>query len=102
MGLIGMRKCGRPKRNFLDAAREDMAGAEVVGEDVENPLWTREAERRRSRTEMESKCTNVDPCHDVRIRTSSRASSTEGCNGVSASSRNSCWLVIVLLVGRHI
>ena len=41
-------------------------------------------------------------CQDVRVRTSSRAASTEGCNGVSASSRNSCWLVVVPLVGRHI
>ena len=47
MILPGKRKRGRPKRMFMDAAREDMAVAELTEEDAEdrtewrwkNPQW---------------------------------------------------------------
>ena len=55
--LPGKRKCGRPKKRFMDAVREDMAEVEVTEEDVED--WNKrgwniamavgEAERRRRR-----------------------------------------------------
>ena len=35
MELPGKRKRGRPKRRFMDAAREDMAVVEVMEEDAE-------------------------------------------------------------------
>ena len=47
MELPGKRKRGRPKRRFMDVAKEDMAEVEVTEEDtedrnnwiMENPLW---------------------------------------------------------------
>ena len=36
MELPGKRKRGRPKRRFMDVAKEDMAEVEVTEEDVED------------------------------------------------------------------
>ena len=42
MELPGKRKCGRPKRMFMDVVKEDMAEVEVAEEDtVDINNWRR-------------------------------------------------------------